>query len=297
MKEEQNATSGEVPPTDQSWLGKMPIIVFAVATSLIVSYAASFAQAGWSTKPDSWGQFGDFLGGVLNPLISLFTLSVAVKVWQLQKTELGQTRNALEDQLKTAEQQRAEARFFDLLNLYQLTLGSISKSVEGGRLADSSIKSKVFGESAAYATVVTGRSVFQYIFDREIRRFLQGGKPNDNAEDLNHLWKGAKDKWQNESEQIDHYFRTVFMVLREAEKTLGQDHHYRYVKMFRAQLSREELALLAFNMLLDDEGKKMRVVAAKYGILKHLAHNRLRQEVEETLEPNIFGRSYVKISS
>ena len=67
-----------------------------------------------------------------------------------------------------------------------------------------------------------------------------------------------------------------------------------YVKMFRAQLSREELALLAFNMLLDAEGKKMENLAAKYGILKHLPKNRLRQEVEQQLNPLVFGRHFAQ---
>ena len=48
------------------------------------------------------------------------------------------------------------------------------------------------------------------------------------------------------------------------------------VKMFRAQLSREELALLAFNMLLSEEGLRMTPLVAKYGLIKHLPKNKLR---------------------
>jgi Putative phage abortive infection protein len=38
-----------------------------------------------STDQAVWGQFGDFFAGILNPLISFFTLMVASKVWLLQR--------------------------------------------------------------------------------------------------------------------------------------------------------------------------------------------------------------------
>ena len=62
--------------------------------------------------------------------------------------------------------------------------------------------------------------------------------------------------------------------------------------MFRAQLSREELALLAFNMLLSEEGLRMTPLVAKYGLIKHLPKNKLRQEAESKLEPLVFGRKF-----
>ena len=55
-------------------------------------------------------------------------MAVVVSV-RLQKAELAETRKelensrlAMEEQAITAEQQRREQRFFDLLNLYQETL-------------------------------------------------------------------------------------------------------------------------------------------------------------------------------
>lgn len=257
------------------WPDIFPVLAVTVAIFLTSAYAFVFGKYGWSTNPDSWGQFGDFMGGLLNPLISLFTLSVAVKVWQLQKTELGQTRNALEDQLKTAEQQRAEARFFDLLNLYQLTLSGV-------------VDSSPVGNANGPIVVRSGRAALQSLFSAGVSTCFRTSSHSQQS------FEYAKRTWPGECEQVDHYFRTIFMVLREAEETLGEDHHFRYVKMFRAQLSREELALLAFNMLLDKEGYKMRAVAAKYGILKHLAHNYLREEVEKAIGASVFGRGYVK---
>ena len=118
--------------SDNNWLGRLPAIVSVIAITLIASYAFSFSKHGWSNNPDSWGQFGDFLGGLLNPLISLFTLTVAVKVWQLQKTELSATRSSLDQSLEISKTQsqvlkipRFEQTLFALVDQLRNPINSI----------------------------------------------------------------------------------------------------------------------------------------------------------------------------
>ena len=259
------------------------LLVFAVCAGALAFLYWGGVSLTLHAKATELGQLGDFFGGLLNPLVSALTLFVAINVWRLQNDELELTRNELaqtkavmEEQAKTAEQQRAEARFFDLLNIYQLTLGSLSKTIPMG------------GVNGA-AVVLSGRAALPSLFRREICNFFDSGSQtteNDLAL-AGHLWI-------KESKQIGHYFRTVLMVLKQAQETLGEAHHFRYVKMFRAQLSREELVLLALNMLFDEEGEKMREVACKYGILKHLPRNHLSKRVEKDIDPLIFGRGCVR---
>lgn len=125
---------------DQLARGKLlrwlPWIAGILAIGLILGCVAIFRTQPINERPDAWGQFGDYMGGLLNPLIFLFTLIVAVKVWNLQKTEVMETRKALEDQGKTAEQQRREQRFFDFLSIYRSTVESIKFEIptESGAL-------------------------------------------------------------------------------------------------------------------------------------------------------------------
>lgn len=114
------------PAKDASWLNRLPAIAGLFAAIFIGSYIFTFRTLPTNENPSAWGTFGDYMGGLLNPLISLFTLMVAMKVWKLQKTELLETRKAVEEQGKTAEQQRQEQRFFDLLNVYYRTVDSVS---------------------------------------------------------------------------------------------------------------------------------------------------------------------------
>lgn len=56
------------------------VIAFAAIASLffIGFYIYTFADSQLSHNPDAWGTFGDFLGGTLNPMISLINLSVTI---------------------------------------------------------------------------------------------------------------------------------------------------------------------------------------------------------------------------
>ncbi|MCQ9635911.1 hypothetical protein MP477_13210 [Chryseobacterium sp. WG23] len=52
------------------------ILVFVVMCILIVVgvYACNLAGNGISKDPEKWGQFGDYFGGVLNPILTIFNL-------------------------------------------------------------------------------------------------------------------------------------------------------------------------------------------------------------------------------
>lgn len=235
-----------------------------------------------------WGQLGDFFGGILNPIISLFTLLIATMVWKLQKSELAVTQKALQEQAKTSEQQRQEQRFFDLLGLYQRTVDSITYV---DRISDS-VNSP--------AVLSIGKQAFSHwlgrVFPTEVEGFLRYGisdrqfyRPDATTYKLSEemlikTWNSC-----DAASQFDHYFRVVFRLLTESENLL-KEQHFRYVKLLRAQLNRSELTILGLNIWLDEEGKKMIPLIAKYGLLKHLPNGHLRTQLANSIPHLIFGR-------
>jgi hypothetical protein len=275
----QVAEKSTDPATDASWLNKLPIFAGVLALLLVVVYAFTFRKLPAGENPAAWGTFGDYMGGLLNPLISLFTLIVAMKVWGLQKTELLETRKAVEEQGKTAEQQRREQRFFDLLSLYRETVNSIEYSSTYTLGRDRNIQTSS-GKQAL-------TSILGSVGLRSITEDSHGDSPmqsndNDVAKMTRHI-----------GTYLNHYFRVVFTLLREAEPVLG-DEHFRYVKLFRAQLSRNELTLIALNLLYDAEGAKLQPLVSRYGLLKHLHDCPLRRWAEQRLAPASFGRRYAQ---
>ncbi|MFZ2170358.1 MAG: hypothetical protein WAW61_12055, partial [Methylococcaceae bacterium] len=57
---------------------------------------------GLSINNDDWGTFGDYFGGILNPVIAVFVLYLVVETYKLQKTELQETKRLINDQVKLA---------------------------------------------------------------------------------------------------------------------------------------------------------------------------------------------------
>jgi hypothetical protein len=250
------------------------------ACALAVAY-----WAGWSPSgPDEnaaakLGQMGDFFGGMLNPLVSALTLFVAIRVWRFQEKELQATQKALDEQAKTAEQQRQEQRFFDLLNVYQRTVESITHTQSPHPLSQT-------------------REVLYFHGKQAISEWLKRNTLDNSALGLNGFKlqeTNANGTWLkfDAPGHFNHYFRVVFRILSEAEALLG-DQHIRYIELFHAQLSRSELIILAYNVWLDDEGKKMIPLAEKYGLLKHLPNGYLRTELEK-LHPKVFGRNRAQL--
>lgn len=258
------------------WLLLVPI---TFASGAVLAYAVTFQQLPTTENPGAWGTFGDFLGGLLNPLVSTLTLFVAISVWRLQKVELEQTKQALEEQAKTAEQQRQEQRFFDLLNVYQRTVESISYS----RMENCGGNSETIVSSGKQAL----KSWLDDMMNSNNGELRAERMYGDYNKALKNNWK-----YQDAAGMFDHYFRVVFRILSETENLLGDQHH-RYVKLFRAQLSRSELLILGFNLWADDEGQNMIPWVEKYGLLKHLPKGPLRAELEK-LHPNVFGRRRVQ---
>lgn len=284
-----------VSAVDAPWLNWLPKIAGTLALFLVIGYALTFRELSANANPAAWGAFGDYVGGLLNPLISLFTLIVAMKVWGLQKTELLETRKAVEEQGKTAEQQRREQRFFDLLAIYQVTLQSINFEERNAHMQYLVLQNQTpietstrSGKQAFLFLTSSLRSQVNTLIPLFKLKGIAATSPSETPTS-----EIITETWGRHSPLLDHYFRTVFMLLREAALILKED-HFRYIKLFRAQLSRDEVNLLAMNLLYAEEGKKMRLLAANYGLLKHMPANPLRKIVEGELDPLSFGRKWAE---
>lgn len=280
------------------WVNLTPYLAGGFLAVIVAAYAIAFVQNGWSKNPDAWGQLGDYIGGLLNPLVAGFALMALVVSVRLQKAELAATREelknsrlAMQEQATTAEQQRREQRFFDLLNLYQATLNSFTTEGSSGKAALNNWTKLSPHAKDCDDFVNHGWDEFAVYIN--VKDPSQGGVLVRKTVEKTVSEEQITSSWNNFSPLFDHYFRTIFSILGELEKLLGSD-HWRYGKLFRAQLSRDELTLLAFNLLFDEEGKKMRPLVCKYGLLKHLAKTELRDHAVTQLEPAAFGLGWVK---
>lgn len=276
---------------DWRWLLAIPLLIAALA---ILIYAWTFSHLPHNQDPGAWGTFGDYFGGLLNPVVSTLTLFVAVAVWQLQReaialqrSELEETRIILAEQALTARQDRNEQRFFDLLNTYHRTLDSTQFHSHTGHKA---INSFCIGHPTFSAFLERGLHTFQIYNGNKIYEHFFDNTPKTEVTVayLEDFWSRDKDRGL-----FNPYLRMIERLLSDAKDLLGNEECYRYIKLFRAQLSDIELQLISLEVLLNNEAKILRMCIEEFGLLQYLPNGPFRGVLEKELPPEVFGQNFV----
>src|SRR5580765_4092605 len=127
-------------------------LIYAVGLAFILTaiYACWFfmmKRQPLSADSSTWGSFGDFVGGVMNPIVALVALYWLTRSISIQKQELHDTRTVLEEQTKSGEIKRFEETFFSLLGEHNSLLESL-RNTPDDRLGVLEVRSYVFGRSA-----------------------------------------------------------------------------------------------------------------------------------------------------
>lgn len=111
----------------QPTLGKLVFPLVAIVIVLVISYSVKFYFYNDSNQV-AWGVFGDYFGGVAGPIIGVFT------VWGAWYAYVAQ-REANLIAINQFKEQNKITTFFELMNLYQTKVSSISFDSENGRNA------------------------------------------------------------------------------------------------------------------------------------------------------------------
>lgn len=102
-------------------------IAAAVIVVVVLLYAIKFVGIlGYGVSSDSaiWGQFGDFMGGSLNPILSFISIILLIKSLNLQNQVNVELREELADNKKTEKLQAFSTLFFNMINSQKSLLDS-----------------------------------------------------------------------------------------------------------------------------------------------------------------------------
>lgn len=237
-----------------------------------------------SIDSSSWGTFGDFLGGTLNPIIAMFAFYWLTQSVLIQKTELSETQNILKEtekaqkeQALTQEKKRFEDTLFSLLaqlNTIFLTLNE--KQIEQNR----SFPSKI-GQ--------LHMSVMNTFGDYTLTQRVEIMRSN--------------------SSDTSHYFRVLYHLLRfilENSKFNSQPMSFDdaiatkisstekfYSNIIRSFINKEVIQLLSINCIATDKTDsfyKYRLLVERYSLLEHLhVEAAWQQELFDQYDPSAFG--------
>jgi hypothetical protein len=75
-----------------AWTVNITIISISIFSGVLIYQYVNIFGGEISNKQEVWGQFGDYIGGVMNPLIGMFSLVLLLQNLDLQRKLLHQTR-------------------------------------------------------------------------------------------------------------------------------------------------------------------------------------------------------------
>jgi len=252
---------------------------FVVGGVVVAAYLWRF-HGPVSKDPAAWGQFGDYVGGVLNPTFSflallalLATFGLQVRELRISARELKNSADALVRQNDTLQKQTFEATFFQLLQLHN----------------------DIVNAMAVPARSLTGRACFQYYVD-ELEKYLTSAAGNSNfihaTADYPRFAVMYDDFYSNYESSLGHYFRLLYNIVKFVDQSSTIDHRF-YTNLIRAQLSSAELRLVFFNCLTQWGQDKFKPLVERYALLKTLSGGEIPSPVLfKRYEPSAFGGQF-----
>ncbi|WP_063292816.1 MULTISPECIES: putative phage abortive infection protein [unclassified Pseudovibrio] len=206
------------------------------------------------------GSFGDFFGGVVNPLLTFLTFMGLLLTIVLQQAELRETRSelkrsatALESQLKATDRQNFESTFFQMLTLHNTIVNSID----------------LYYSKRPTSKETKGRDCFKQFFENFRDEYHNSSALYEKENEKDHLQHAYDNFWVDRQQDLAHYYRYLYNVLRFVYDYEGIEDKVPYVKLLRAQLSDYELVLL-FYTALNKHGINYWVYIHKYQLLDNL---------------------------
>ncbi|MYM68060.1 hypothetical protein GTP45_14645 [Pseudoduganella sp. FT55W] len=236
---------------------------FGHAGTLAPEVASSSSTSVKPTAEDTisfLGTYGDFFGGVLNPILTFGTLIGLAITILMQRLQLRDARKEALTNGNLVRKQAFETTFFNMLNLH-------AENVRNLRF-DPRLFYKSINPSQVKTDVIEGRAVFAEVLDYT----MQGAQFA--ADQL-----AAYRKLHSEHHYIlGHYYRHLYQILELIEsaevgtdKTENDAIQKSYTNILRAQISSPELVVLLLNCTNntpDDEA--LRRLLIKYEFLENL---------------------------
>ena len=247
----------------RAWLGYLLVAVATLGTAsfAVGCYVGQFGDS-LSASQTRWGEFGDYLGGVLSPifaLIGLFvllrTVSLQTRELELSTAELQKSASALREQSDSLRRQNFERTFFEMV-----------------RLQHDIIRDLDLGETTR------GRDCFRIFFEKRLRDAYDGPgrqepEPKKRIETAYSIFKLASEH------EVGHYFRNFYRILKFVNES-DMENKKEYAGILRAQMSSYEL-LLTFYSTLHTVGAKLKPLVERYGMFDNLNLNRLFDDESE----------------
>ena len=213
------------------------------------------------------GPWGDFFGGVANPILTFFTFVCVLGTLYLQHKELGLSRTelarsaeALERQNASTAEQKKQNIFFQMLSLHNQLIESID-----------------LHHAQNKTLIAKGRDCFSRFYtrlsDNYKKEIAKGMYSDDEC-----IRRAYHTFWNKHQLELGHYFRFLFRMVIFTDKEFSNDDYY--MGILRAQISDQELLLLFYNALTP-QGAAFKPLIERWALFDNLPAMRLLSHSDE----------------
>ncbi|AOA71015.1 hypothetical protein [Stenotrophomonas rhizophila] len=113
------------------------LVAGAMAIIAVWFYLSQFSSYELSDDPEDWAQLGDYIGGILNPILSFISVLLIVRSLGLQRS----ANEGLQQQMHAAQRgeitRAFEAKFFGMLKVQSENFSSLALVDERGNIVKS----------------------------------------------------------------------------------------------------------------------------------------------------------------
>jgi hypothetical protein len=269
----ENTKSSDASVGTRFYIGLAILLIIGAGVTVVTIYNGYLHPEQYKEL----GAWGDFTGGLLNPILTFLTFVGVLITIVLQRIELALTRSemsrsadALEAQDRSLARQRFEATFFEMMKLQNEIISGIDLIA-----ADGSRETK-------------GRDCFKIFYTRLTKIYrenLEKSKGRYSKEKVLEL--SYRIFWKQHQLELGHYFRFLFNFFRLISNSDSAEPYH--AKLLRSQLSNQELLLQYYNCL-SKNGEKFIEYAKQFAIFDNLPVVRLLDKQHASLLPKeVFG--------
>ncbi|MDD2865496.1 MAG: putative phage abortive infection protein, partial [Methylococcales bacterium] len=240
----------------QHCIGIIGCSAVVLITVVVSFYYHKFGESKLSDGVDKWGQFGDYIGGTLNPLLSFLALIVLLRTYAMQREELKKTE-------ETQKRQQFENMFFELLKVHNQFMENFFELREfvGKDGEKSDIIEKVIRETLSLESLGLDKLHDFFTSQGEIW-----------GEYFRVLYQLLKFIAINSDNGIDGEFRIQDIARNDVSHSEKM-----YSNIVRALLPDDIMKLLSINCYIEDEDKKnyhkYKALIERYAFFEHASFN------------------------
>ena len=247
-----------------SILGTFAVVAFGYTT---YRYRSHFS-GDLSNDQAIWGQYGDFIGGVLNPVFALLALFALLYTIVLQVRELEQTREEIGKTVAASKYQTFESTFFQILRLHNDNVAAIRIEQYGTDplLLAHGKKTTHTGRAALYQHA----HLMQDAIDKQTT--TPDTTLDTGGDQVRRIRDGFARYYSKFGTDLGNYFVTIHEILSFIQRCPDDETDLTtYARLVRSQLSSWEVLLLAYYCMADQQlSTSMTELVNDYAMLRFL---------------------------